>query len=96
MELEKYRSFLPAKLPVAECLLERPFLVEPERVRRIHPAQFAIGDPAGGLVPARGTEEPILYVRQQLAALYGSRATLTLRALGRGSEAVIELPYEAC
>jgi LytS/YehU family sensor histidine kinase len=58
--------------------------------------RVTIADPAGGLTPAGGTEEPIRYMRERLATLYGSRASLTLRALGRGSAAVIELPYEAC
>jgi len=51
-------------------------------------------DSSDGFIPSPSGDERDSQLRERLAALYGSQASLTMRACAHGSEAVIEIPYE--
>lgn len=55
---------------------------------------LTIRDRRGGFANDSTADVRLARIRERLAALYGDRARLTLRAAAGRSEAVLEIPYE--
>jgi LytS/YehU family sensor histidine kinase len=56
---------------------------------------LTIRDLGRGFAPEGPSDAEIRNIRERLAALYGERARLTLTETAGGTEAVIQIPYEA-